>query len=228
MVIKSNRLIDGWNGTSDFVHQFHLLFHKLTVISLLRHAYRLQMTCFLAEAANSFDVGTSFAEMSRISTPEAGAFLFLCFGSFGLCVINFLHGCRRLTVYSLFCYLGCFFHFLSHSDGVAKLQFIVLELEEYLKNCFVVDWTDEFSSQSNGSFMDWKSHVAASCCILLASSGIVLPGFCFMSDQNLKCFLTTNRFGSNCSAINVWISFIVSLCMLLTGCCWATKLLSIL
>ena len=52
----------------------------------LRHAYRLQMTCFLAEAENSFNVGTSFAKMSRISTPEAGGFLFLRFGSFGLCV----------------------------------------------------------------------------------------------------------------------------------------------
>ena len=42
------------------------------------------MTCFLAEAANSFNVGTSFAKMSRISTPEAGGFLFLRLGSFGL------------------------------------------------------------------------------------------------------------------------------------------------
>ena len=39
------------------------------------------MTCFLAEAANNFDVRTSFAKMSRVSTSEAGSFLFLLFES---------------------------------------------------------------------------------------------------------------------------------------------------
>ena len=111
-----------------FCTNFTCCFTSL-LLSQSRHAYRLQMTCFLAEAANSFDVGTSFAEMSRISTPEAGGFLFLRFRSLGLCMINFLHGRKRLTVHGFVCYLG---RFLSHSDGVAKLQFIVLELEECL------------------------------------------------------------------------------------------------
>ena len=113
------------------------------------------MTCFLAEAANSFNVGTSFAKMSRISTPEAGGFLFLRFGSFGLCVINFLHRRRRLTVYGFLCYFGCFFHFLSHSDGVAKLQFIVLSLKSVFKTASLS--TEQINlvrkASSNGSLM---------------------------------------------------------------------------